>query len=138
LQTELEQVRQALAEADAARSSLSVSWEELERECTCLRTAIDTLRREKAQVVIDREADVAVERKNFRDYHLCHHWKLCEVRVSLESVVNEIGVRCLPYPGKGSTINKIVTWFDNEIKVLLNAIAKANKIFFGLLFRQGS
>jgi hypothetical protein len=47
----------------------------------------------------------------------------------LEKAVNEIGVRCLPYPPKNSTIGEVITWFDKEIKALPSAIAKANKIF---------
>jgi chromosome segregation ATPase len=58
LQVKFEQARQALADADAARSSLSASWEELEWECTGLHAAIDTLKQEKAQVVTDPEANV--------------------------------------------------------------------------------
>jgi hypothetical protein len=33
------------------------------------------------------------------------------------------------FPGKNSTIGKIVAWFNKEIHVLLGAIAKANKNF---------
>jgi hypothetical protein len=32
--------------------------------------------------------------------------------------VNEIGVRCLSYPPKKSTIGEVITWFDKEIKAL--------------------
>jgi hypothetical protein len=52
--------------------------------------------------------------------------------------MNETGLRCLPYPGKGITVGEIVTWFDKEIKALPNAIAKTNKNFFGLLPHRGS
>jgi hypothetical protein len=47
----------------------------------------------------------------------------------MEGTVNEINVWCLPYPGKGRTIGEIVELFDKEIRVLPNAIAKANKNF---------
>jgi chromosome segregation ATPase len=47
LRSEPEQARQALAEADAARSSLSTDQEKLERECARLRTAVDMLKQEK-------------------------------------------------------------------------------------------
>jgi hypothetical protein len=49
--------------------------------------------------------------------------------VELDKAVNEIGVRCLPYPGKGSTIGEIIEWFNKEIQALPNSIAKANKNF---------
>jgi hypothetical protein len=49
--------------------------------------------------------------------------------VELERAMNDIGVRCLPYSKKGSTIGEITAWFTNEIQALLNAIAKANKNF---------
>jgi hypothetical protein len=47
----------------------------------------------------------------------------------LEKAVTEIGVRCLPYPKKGSTIGEITAWINKEIQALLDAIAKANKNF---------
>jgi hypothetical protein len=43
--------------------------------------------------------------------------------------MNEIGVRCLSYPKKGSTISAIMAWFTQEIQALSDAIAKANKNF---------
>jgi hypothetical protein len=49
--------------------------------------------------------------------------------VELEGAVNEIGVRCLPYPKKGSTISDIIACFTKEIQALSSAIAKANKNF---------
>jgi hypothetical protein len=49
--------------------------------------------------------------------------------VNLEKAVNEIGVRCLPYPGKMSTIGEVITWFDMKIQALPSTIAKANKKF---------
>jgi hypothetical protein len=69
------------------------------------------------------------QRSGFRDYHLSHRRKLHDLRVDLDKAVNEIGVRCLPYPEKGSTIGKIVIWFTKEIQALPNVIAKANKNF---------
>jgi hypothetical protein len=73
------------------------------------------------------------EQKKFLDYCIGHCKRLRELHVNLEKAVNEIGVRCLPYPGKSSTIGEIIAWFDKEIQALLNAIVKANKIFFCLL-----
>jgi hypothetical protein len=49
--------------------------------------------------------------------------------VNQEKAVNEIGMRCRPYPGKNSTIGEIVKWFDKEIQALSGAIFKANKNF---------
>jgi hypothetical protein len=47
----------------------------------------------------------------------------------MEKVVNEIGVWCLLYPPKNSTIDKVITWFEKEIKALPSTILKANKNF---------
>jgi regulator of replication initiation timing len=44
LRMELEEARQALAEANAAQSSLPMSQEELEQECVGLRATVDTLK----------------------------------------------------------------------------------------------
>jgi hypothetical protein len=90
---------------------------------------VDTLKQEKAQVATYREVDIAAEQKKFRDYRIGHRRKLREIHVNLERAVNEIGMRCLPYPRKGSTIGKIISWFDKEIKALPNAITKVNTIF---------
>jgi hypothetical protein len=43
--------------------------------------------------------------------------------------MNEVGVKCLPYPEKGSTISEIVVLFTKEIQALLGAIGMANKNF---------
>jgi hypothetical protein len=126
---ELEQARQVLAEADAARSSLSVNQEELERGCMGLRAAVDMLKQEKIQVLTNREAAVAAEQNKFQDYRLGHHEKLCELHANLEGTLNDIGAQCLPYPGKGSTITEVVACFKEEIRVLPDAIAKANNNF---------
>jgi chromosome segregation ATPase len=98
LQSELEQDHQALAEANAVRSSLSTNRTELERECAGLCTTVDTFKQEKAKVMAARETDVAAEQKKFWDYRLGHHRKLHEFCVNLERAMNGIGVRCLPYP----------------------------------------
>jgi hypothetical protein len=58
---ELEQDHRALAEADAARSSLFASLEKLEWHCTGLCATVDELMWEKAHVVTNCEADVAAE-----------------------------------------------------------------------------
>jgi chromosome segregation ATPase len=65
LRSELEQAHQASAEADVARSSLCASQDELERECVRLRTGVDALKQEKAKIMTDHEADVALEQKKF-------------------------------------------------------------------------
>jgi chromosome segregation ATPase len=129
LRSELEQARQVLAKADTAWSSLCVDREKLEQQCAGLRTAIDKLKEEKIQVLIDREAAVAAEQKKFRDYGIGHHKRLHELHVALEGALNEIGARCLSYPEKGSTIGEVVAWFEQEIRALPDAIAKANKNF---------
>jgi hypothetical protein len=105
---ELEQARQVLAEADAARSSLSVNQEELERGCMGLRAAVDMLKQEKIQVLTNREAAVAAEQNKFQDYRLGHHEKLCELHANLEGTLNDIGAQCLPYPGKGAPSLKLL------------------------------
>jgi hypothetical protein len=79
--------------------------------------------------MLDHETDVAVEQKKFQDYCLGHRRQLCELRVNSERAVNEISVRCLPYPGKSSTMGEIIAWFDKKIQTLPDAIVKANKDF---------
>jgi hypothetical protein len=58
-----------------------------------------------------------------------HREKLHEFLANMEKAVNEIGVQCMPYPGKNSTISKFVGWFDKEIQAMPSAIAKANNNF---------
>jgi hypothetical protein len=125
LLAELEQTHLALAEAKATRNSLSVNHGKMEEECAGSHVAVDTLGREKVGAVAAHEA----EHKKFQDYHIHHHKKLRELRVHLEKAVNEIGMRCLPYPGKKGAISEIVEWFDKEIRALPGVIAKANKNF---------
>jgi hypothetical protein len=129
LLAELKQTRPALAKAEAGRNSLSVKHGKLEKECASLRAAIDTLGQEKAKATTDHEAALVTEHKKFRDYHIDHHKKLRELQVNLEKAVNENGMRCLPHPGKNSTIDEIVKWFDKEIQALPGVIFKANKNF---------
>jgi hypothetical protein len=115
LLAELEQVHLALNEAIAAQNSLFVSYEKLEEECIGLHAAVDTLEQEKAKTATDHEAEVAATHKKNRDYRIGHRKRLREPHMNLEKVMNEIGVRCLPYPRKKSTIGEIITWFDTEI-----------------------
>jgi soluble cytochrome b562 len=65
LLTELKEARLALVEVDAAQSPLSASQEEVEKECTELRAAVEMLKGENAQLVTDREAGVAAANKKF-------------------------------------------------------------------------
>jgi hypothetical protein len=125
LLAELEQIRVACAEADAAQSSLSLTHGKLEEECTGLHAVVETLGQGKTEVETAHEA----ESKRFQDYRIHHRKKLCELQMNLESVMNEISMRCLPHPRKGSTISEIVEWFDKEVGALLGAIMKANKNF---------
>jgi hypothetical protein len=125
LLAELEQIRAACAEADAAQSSLSLAYGKLEEECTGRHTVVEMLGQGKTEVETAHEA----ESKRFQDYCIHHRKKLCELQMNLESVMNEIGIRCLPHPGKGSTISEIVEWFDKEVGALSGAIMKANKNF---------
>jgi hypothetical protein len=101
----------------------------MEQACAGLHTAIDTLKGENAQLVIDHEAEVATANKKFWDYYIGHHKRLRELCGDMEKAVNEIGVWCLSYPPKNSTIGEVITWFDKEIKALHDAIAMANKNF---------
>jgi hypothetical protein len=115
LLAELEQACLALTEADATQSSLSVSHGKLEGECSGLHAAVDALRQEKAKPAIDHEAEVAATHKKFQDYRVGHRKRLRELHVNLKKAVNEIGVRCLPYPRKNSTIGEVISWFYKEI-----------------------
>jgi hypothetical protein len=125
LLADLKQTHATLAEAETTQSSLSMDRKKLDEECVGLCTAVETLEQEKTRDVAARE----IEHKKIQDYHVHHCKKLCELRVNLKGVVNEIGVQCLPYPGKGSSIGEIVEWFEKEIQALPNAITKANKNF---------
>jgi hypothetical protein len=118
-QLELERARQALAEDDTARISLSMNQEKLERECMALHPAINALKEEMIQVLTDHEATVVVKRKKFRDYHLSHRKWLCELHAALEGALNEVGMRCLPYPEKGRTIGDVIAWFKKEVVVFI-------------------
>jgi hypothetical protein len=70
LRSELEQVHQVLAESHTARSLLSTSQDEFERECVGLSACVGALKQEKAKIISDCTADLATERKKFRDYCL--------------------------------------------------------------------
>jgi hypothetical protein len=89
-----------LAEAESLQNSLSMDYGNLEEERVGLRTAVDTLGQEKAEAVAACKAEITTIRTKFKDYHVHHHKKICEFRTNLEKAVNEIGVKCLPYPGK--------------------------------------
>jgi hypothetical protein len=115
LLADLKQTRLAHAEVDAARNSLSVNHGKLEEECAGFRTTVDALEQEKAKAVAARKAEITTMRKKIQDYRVHHRKKFHELRVNLEKAVNEIGMRCLLYLGKNSTIGKIVVWFGNEI-----------------------
>jgi hypothetical protein len=65
LLTELKEARLELAEAGAARSSLSASREEVEKECAELRATVEMLKGENAQQVTDCDAEVAAANKKF-------------------------------------------------------------------------
>jgi hypothetical protein len=65
----------------------------------------------------------------FQDYRLRYRRKLRDFRFHMEKAVNEFGTRCLPFPGKSSTLGDMIGWFDNEIQALLDTVAKANKNF---------
>jgi hypothetical protein len=125
LLVELEQAHTALAVADATRNSLSLTQGKLDEECAELHAVVESLGQEKARAEAAREAEC----KGFHDYCIHHRKKLREVQINLEKEMNEIGGWCLPYPGKGSTIDEIVEWFDKEIWALLGAITKANQNF---------
>jgi hypothetical protein len=126
---ELEQTHLAFAEAKALRNSLSVNCGKMEEECAGLRTAVDTLKQEKTKAVAAREAEITTIWTKFQDYCVCHRKKLHEFWTNLERAVNKIGVKCLPYPGKSSTIGKVIGWFDKEIQALPTTIMKANRNF---------
>jgi hypothetical protein len=108
---------------------LSASRKNVEQECAELHTTVDALMGENAQLVMDREAEVAATNKKFLNYRIGHCKRLCKLRGDLEKAVNEIGVWCLLYPLKNSTIGEVIMWFEKEIKVLPSTIEKANKNF---------
>jgi hypothetical protein len=58
LLVELEQTHLVLAEAEAAHNSLSANPGKFQEECASLCTAINTLGREKVEVVAAREAEI--------------------------------------------------------------------------------
>jgi hypothetical protein len=125
LLAELGQTHMAFAKADTTQNSLSLTWGKLEEECVGLRAVVESLGQEKAGAKAAHEA----KRKRFQDYRIHHRKKLRELRINLEKVMNEIGGRCLPHPGKGCTIGEIVEWFDKEIWALPSVIMKVKKNF---------
>jgi uncharacterized ubiquitin-like protein YukD len=127
--SELKQACRALVEAESARDMLSTSLTAMEQECVKLRVGMDTLEQEKTKIAVDSEAQLVASEKKFCDYQISQRKKLHDLRMELEHAMNEIGVRCLPYPSKGSTIGAFTAWFTQEIQALPDAIAKANKNF---------
>jgi hypothetical protein len=97
-----------------------LGYTKLEKECASLRTAAETLSQEKTEAVAARVT-------KFEDYRVRHRKKLHGFQINLEKVVNEFGVKCLPYPGENNTIGEVVGLFDEENKALPTAIAKENK-----------
>jgi hypothetical protein len=108
---------------------MSTSQTAIEQECVKLCTGMDAHEQENAKIAADSEARVEAAEKKFCDYRISHRRKLHDLHVELEGAMNEIGVRCMLYPEKGSTIGVITAWFTQEIQALLDAIAKANKNF---------
>jgi hypothetical protein len=113
--------------AELAWDTLSTSRTAMEQECAKMHAGMDTLEQEKTMIAADNEARLAATEKKFHNYQTSHRRKLHDLRAELEGAMNEIGVRCLPYPEKGSAIGVITTWFTQEIQALPDAIAKANK-----------
>jgi hypothetical protein len=114
---------------EECQDSLHSGYEKLESECENLRYVAETLKREKLKPKKTCRAEVAMVRTRFQDYRGHHRMKLRDLRFKLEKAMNEFGAQCLPYPGKGSTIDDIIGWFDEEIKVLPTTFTKANKFF---------
>jgi hypothetical protein len=129
LRAELEQAWLKIAEVEERQDSLCSDYQKLENECESLHNAAETLKRQKAEAEKTGEAEVATIHTRFQDYRVHHRKKLHDLRFNLEKAVNEFGASCLPYPGKGSTIDDIIRWFDEEIKALPAMFMKANKNF---------
>jgi hypothetical protein len=83
-----------------------VDYGKLEVECVGLCTAVDMLGQEKAEAVAAHKAEITTIHTKFKDYHVHHRKKLHEFRTNLDKAVNEIGVKCLPYPGKIAPLAK--------------------------------
>jgi hypothetical protein len=66
LLVELEQTHLVLAEAEAAHNSLSANPGKFQEECASLCTAINTLGREKVEVVAAREAEITTVCKKIK------------------------------------------------------------------------
>jgi hypothetical protein len=73
--------------------------------------------------------EVTTIHMKFHEYRVRHSKKLHKFHAKLEAVINEIGLKCLSYPGKGSTFGEVIEWFDKEIQALANTIAKAIQNF---------
>jgi hypothetical protein len=100
------------------QGSLRSGYQKLENECENHRSITETLKQEKAEAEKTHEAEVSTVRAKFHDYHVHHRKKLRDLCFIQEKVVNEFDASCLPYLGKGSTIDDIIGWLDEEIKVV--------------------
>jgi hypothetical protein len=145
LRVEVKQTHLKIAEAEEHQNSLHSGYSRLEDEGEGLRNATETLNREKVEAEVAHEVEVTGIHTKFQDYRVHHLKKLRGLRLNLEKAVAEFGAKCLPYPGKNSTIGNIIGWFDNEIKALPGIIAKANTNFvcyavvgvLGMLYDNG-
>jgi hypothetical protein len=125
----LEQAHLKIVEAEECQSSLRLGYTKLEDECESLCTVPETVKLEKVEAEMARDAEVTTIRTKFQDYRVHHRNKLHDLWFSLEKAVSEFGIGCLPYPGKNSPIGNIIGCFDNETKALPANIEKANKNF---------
>jgi hypothetical protein len=67
---------------------------------------IETLEQEKAKPMAAGEAEVTTVHTRFQYYRVHHRKKIHEFCANLEAAVNEMGVRCLSYPRRNSSIAK--------------------------------
>jgi hypothetical protein len=129
LTAELEQSPIKIVMMEQHGDSLRLGYEKLESECEKFRDVAETLKQEAMETEKTCENQVATMHVKLLDYRVQHCKKLHEKRFNQEDAMNNYGVQCLPYQGKGSTIGNMVQWFDEEIKALPATFVKANKIF---------
>jgi hypothetical protein len=129
LRAELEQSQLKIMEEEECPRSLRSGYDQLKNEFDELQGVAATLQREKAELEKSCEAEVLTASGNFQRYQVQHCKKLHDLWFNLENVLGDLGVQCLPYPGKGRTIGDIVRWFDGEVKSLPATFMKANKNF---------
>jgi hypothetical protein len=136
------ELEEGYANLNLKKENVTSSYRRPSEKYKKLQEKANAIEREKSDVVEAHTTQLAeVEEKlvkltqDYRDYHWDVQHCLRELHEVLMALLGEVGARRLPFPAMNVLIDDYISWFEEEVKVVLGVLWQLNDNFVVLAIK---